>query len=321
MSKFWFFFFCGTALFATVNEPLRWEVFSGYRNDRIHWHLQDPGDSGALLYRELYRDIQYWENGLALKVIHRDLVFFLRGAYGGFGRGNVFQKYASQPSVEDPRFQFCTEGWTADGSGYFGYAVNLTADRTYKVLFTPLVGYAGYFEALSRKNGTPPLFVSETPAGSSFAMSSALPGDYRLVWYGFLFGGGFTIEPGGRLILNAGYSYHLLRLRQHTRFQNQIVIGTPPISDEEQSSSLTAKDGGGKGHSGWAQLDFSLARFWRAGIGGQIHYFFSNVTEVKIHQQTQELIPAAVFSQAKIPEKYKLRWTSFSGWIQISREF
>jgi hypothetical protein len=320
MLKFWFFFLCGTALFATVNEPLRWEVFSVYRNDRIHWHLQDPGDSGELLYRELYRDVQYWENGLTLKVIHRDLIFFLRGAYGAFGRGNVYQRYASEPS-EDPRFQFNTDGWTADGSGYFGYAVNLTADRTYKVLFTPLIGYAGYFECLSRKNGTPEPFISETPAGASFTMFSALPADYRLVWYGFLFGGGFTVEPGNGLVLNAGYSYHLLRLRQHSNFQNQILIGTPTFSDLSTISSLTAKDGGGKGHSGWAQLDFAVSRFWRAGLGGQIHYFFSNVTDVKVHQQTQGIIPFSPSSQTKVPEKFKLRWTSFSGWIQISREF
>ena len=78
MKNFLFILFV-SALSATVNEPLRCEVFSGYRNDRIHWHLQDPGAGGTLTYSERYRDVEYWENGLVLKTIHRDLTFFLRG--------------------------------------------------------------------------------------------------------------------------------------------------------------------------------------------------------------------------------------------------
>ncbi len=318
--KFWSFFLFGSTLFATVNEPLRLELFSGYRNDRIHWHLQDGG-SGILTYRELDRDIQYWENGLSLKAIHRDLSFYLRGAYGAFGRGPVYQRYAAAlPSIEEPRFTFNTDGWTADGMGYFGYAINLTADRTYKTILTPLIGYGGYFERLERKQGSPEPFVSQSQSGQPFAMFSRLPSDYRLVWYGFLFGGAFTIEPGGMAVFHVGYSYHLLRLRQHTAFQNQIVLGAPPVSDVETTSRFTVRSSGCKGHSGWAQMDFILSRFWRMGFGGQIHYFFTNVLETKIHRQTQSLTPASVLFEKDLGQKFKLRWTSFSGWVQISRE-
>lgn len=321
--KFWpFLFFASTAsvLNATVNEPLRLEFFSGYRNDRIHWHLQNPGSDNRLIYRELYRDIQYWENGLTLKVIHRDLSFFLRGAFGGFGRGNLFQRYGTSAFFqENPEFQFSTDGWTADGSGYFGYAVNLTADRTYKVLFTPLVGYGGYFERLERKNGSPNFFEGEAN-GIPSSMNSSLPSDYRLVWYGFLFGGGFTIEPGGRLVLNAGYSYHLLRVRQHSNYQNQIITGTPATSETANQFGLKVKNGGNKGHSGWAQLDFKLSHFWRMGLGGQIHYFYTPVLAVKENLTASEIFPAPSVTESVFEQKFKLRWTSFSGWIQISRE-
>ena len=61
--KFWHFCFCVAPIFATVNEPLRIELFSGYRNDRLHWHLQEGG-TGTLNYSEKYRDLQFWENGL-----------------------------------------------------------------------------------------------------------------------------------------------------------------------------------------------------------------------------------------------------------------
>ena len=259
-----------SGLFATVNEPLRFELFSGYRNDRIHWHLQEPGEGGAVTYSELYRDIEYWENGLALKVIHRDLTFFLRGAYGTFGKGTLFGKIPGQTNTP-----LGTEGWTADGSGYFGYAVNLTADRTYKVILTPLIGYSVHFEQLD-------------------------PRAFRVVWNGFLFGGGFTIEPGGRLIFNVGYAYNILHNRVHTKF-----VGSTPFH------SLKTDTRGNMGQTGWAQMDWVLPRYWRIGIGGLINYFSTSVVDAHIEQTLA----------GDITQKFKLRWTSFSAWLELGREF
>lgn len=285
--------FClfASGLFATVNEPLRCEIFSGYRNDRIHWHLADPGGTGALTYSELYRDVEYWENGLVLKTIHRDLTFFLRGAYGTFGKGNLFQRNASLPS--EPHFRFDTEGWTADALGYFGYAINLTADRTYKVILTPLIGYSAYFEQLKRNKGRPDPLVLD-------GFTSSLPKTFRLVWNGVFLGGGFTIEPGGRLIFNVGYTYHFNHNRVHTSLENSMY-----------SQSIKTSSGGNKGHTGWAQMDWILNFFWRLGIGGQIHYFSSRVVDARIRQT----------GRGDFQEKFKLRWTAVSGWAQVSREF
>ncbi|PIS02905.1 MAG: hypothetical protein COT85_02415 [Chlamydiae bacterium CG10_big_fil_rev_8_21_14_0_10_42_34] len=285
--KLFFFLFLTCGLFATVNEPLRCEVFSGYRNDRIHWHLQNAGDGGALTYRELYRDIQYWENGLTLKVIHRDLTFYMRGSYGTFGRGTVSQRY---PNITS-RFHFDTEGWTADAVGYFGYAVNLTAGRTYKVLLVPLVGYSAYFEQLRRGDSTQTL--------GSF--STSLPGTFRLVWNGFLVGAGITVETTGRFVFNVGYSHHFIHNRIHTKFKNSTVL----------MESVKTSSGGNGGQTGWAQIDWIADRLWRIGIGSQIHYFSTRVVDAKIEQSN---VPS--FS-----EKLKLRWTSVSGWAQISRQF
>lgn len=287
----WLFFFFSTALFATVNEPLRWEVFSGYRNDRIHWHLQEPGEGGTLTYSELYRDVQFWENGLVLKVIYRDLTFFMRGAYGTFGTGTVYQRNQSAPNA--PHFTFDTSGWTADGTGYFGYSINLTADRTYKVILTPLIGYGGSFECLHRKSGRPDGEVSPS-------FQSDLPGVFRLVWNGVFLGGGFLIEPGGRLILNGGYTYHFMHNEVHTAVKTS-------LSDQ----TIKESSGGNKGHTGWLQMDGILNRFWRLGIGGQIHYFFTRVVDATIEQPN---LPNS-------SEKLKLRWTSISAWAQISRQF
>lgn len=273
--RFLLFLLFVAALEATVNEPLRWEIFSGYRNDRIHWHLQEPGEGGALTFSELFRDIEYWENGLVLKVIHRDLTFFLSGAYGTFGRGTVFQRF---PTLST-RLRSPTEGWTANGTGYFGYAINLTTDRTYKVIVTPLIGYSGYFEQLKRKN---------------------LPGNFRLVWNGFLFGGGIAVEPGGSLIFNVGYSYHLMHNRVHTS-----------IEEVSTRQSIKTSSGGNSGQTGWAQMDWLLNYYWRMGIGGEIHYFSTRVVDATVKQA----------GRGDFSQKFKLRWTPISAWAQISRSF
>ncbi len=284
--RVFFFLLFSRALLATVNEPLRWELISGYRNDRIHWHIQDPGNGGTLTYSEVYRDVQYWLNGLVLKVIHRDLSFFIQGAYGAFGKGNMTAHFSDL--TQNPHLHMQTDGWAADFSGYFGYAVNLTADRTYKVILTPLIGYAGYFEQLTR---------------------DALPGSFRLVWNGFFFGGQFLFETGGPVILTAGYAYNLMHNRVHAHLQN---------------GSLKTNSGGNGGQSGWAQIDWKLPSYWgscletpwetfhwRLGLGGEIHYFTTRVVDASLSQE----------GRGDFSQKFKLRWTPVSGWMQLSRSF
>jgi hypothetical protein len=310
-------------LSATINEPLRAEFFSGYRNDRAHWRLEQGG-AGVVFYSELYRDVEFWENGLMLKTIHRDLSFFLKGSYGAFGKGNLFQSYVNQTfATNEPKFQFNTQGWAADASGYFGYAANLTADRMYKFIVTPLIGYSAHFERLKRKGASPnPLVSTDAVGASSYTMSSQLPQTLRLAWYGFLFGAGITIEPGNRVILDAGYSYHLLGISFKTRVENQVSLFDPTlISDSSTSFSIHPKSSGNHGHSGWMQLDFLLSHLWRFGLGAQIRYFSTNLLETKRRQETTPLVPSGPTVSSAIDQKFKLRWTSVSGWIETSRSF
>lgn len=321
--KFYSLLFFFLPLAATVNEPLSVEMFSGYRNDRIHWHLQEGGE-GILFYSELYRDVEFWENGLTFKAIHRDLSFFLRGSYAAFGKGNVFQRYANQSFATDqPKFHGDTKGWAADGSGYFGYAANLTADRTYKMIVTPLIGYSAHFERLKREGIVPSPWVSSDAVGAaSYSMNSTLPSELHMAWYGFLFGLGVTLEPGNRVIFDAGYSYHLLNVRFKTWVNNQVSLLNPGvISDQSTSFSIAPKTGGNHGHTGWAQLNFLLSYFWKIGFGAQIHYFVTNVLETQRQEQVTYAVPAAPETNTDINQKFKLRWTSVSGWFEVSRKF
>ncbi|HSX26139.1 MAG TPA: hypothetical protein VLE89_03940 [Chlamydiales bacterium] len=311
-------FACG--LFGSVNEFLRWEISSGYRNDRIHWHLQNPGDNAELTYSELNRDVEFWENALTLKTIHRDLVFLVRGAYGTFGHGTLFQKYANLSYATDqPDFQFNTQGWSADANGYFGYAVNLTADRTYKAILIPLIGLSGHFERLKRHGASP--FESPNAVGANEYTLTSEAKPLRMSWWGVFIGGGFIIEPGGRFIFNGGYSYHWMRFRLHTGYENELFFGSPIITQQITTVSLKVDEGGNHGHSGWGQIDYILNRAWRCGIGGQIHYFFSGVIATTLHNQVQTLLQSPSFVESDIAQKLELRWITFSGWVQISREF
>ena len=248
MKYFLFLLFTSFSLTATLNQPLRCEITSGYRNDRIHYHLTTPGDEAMELFSGLYRDIEYWENGLNLKVIHRDLYFTLNGAYGTFGEGTLFQRIPNQDQT-----RLSTNGWTADGEARFGYAVNLTADRTYKVAIIPLIGYSAHFERLNPRN-------------------------MRLSWYGFLFGASFLVETNGRAAFSGGYDYNLL----HSSFKSQI--------ENDNLVAVKDKSSGDKGHTGFLQMDYILNHLWRIGIGGKIHYFFTRVVDstLKMPSHTPE---------------------------------
>jgi len=172
-----FVIFLPMLLFATVNEPLRLEWLSGYRNDRIHWHVND--------YGEEYSNIQFWENELALRSIYRDIVFYARGGYGAFGGGGELK--------QEPIGQhFSTSGWALDGVTHVGYAVNLTPDRLYKAMVIPLVGFSGHYERIDR---------------------SELPKYYQQTWYGPYIGGAIRVEPGSRLFFEVGYAYNWFHLR------------------------------------------------------------------------------------------------------------
>jgi hypothetical protein len=227
-------------LFASVNEPLRLELLTGYRNDDIHWHL---GSS----YGEHYKNVQFWENELALRSIHRDIVIYARGGYGAFGQGTLHQ----DPSM----LTFRTDGWALDGVAHFGYAANLTPDRLYRAMVIPLVGFSGHYEQLKPKS-------------------------YQQTLYGPYLGGAIRVEPGNRLLFEAGYAFNWL----HVKISDQFV----------QFSGW-----GNYGHSGWLQVDVELGQYWQLGLFGQIDYVYSNLHPIG-------------------SEELKLRWTPISGMFTLS---
>lgn len=293
------FLICAASLQASLNEPLRAEWFTGYRNDQIHWHLQN--ETGATLYTEHYRDVQFWENGLVLKTIHRDVAFLARGSYSAFGKGNLSETYRQLSFTPDlVSFQSHTSGWAADAMGYISYGVNLTEGRLYKWIVLPLLGYSAHFERLNRSSPKPKI-------SSAYEMNSSFPQQLRQSWYGVFLGVALQIEPGGRLLFNVGYTYHWLRARFNTQWQEQVVTMS---GNNLVLNSIHLNRGGNLGQTGWAQIDYSLTKDWRMGLGAQIHYFSTRFFQVDVKQNNNP-----------VSEVFKLRWTPIDGWIQISREF
>jgi hypothetical protein len=300
-------------LLATVNEPFRWEIQTGYRNDHLHWHLQDAGDVGELLYDEKYDNLQFWENQLTIKVIHRDLALYVRGGYAAFGSGTLHQQFSNLSYATDqPQFVFPTNGWAADGTGYFGYAVNLTPDRTYRVILTPLVGYSGHYESLHRK-GRGEWSSTDAVGAASYQFNSFFPANLHQTWYGVFIGGAFRVEPGGRLLFDFGYAYHWLQVRLSTQFAEEVSL-FDPSSEFTQTNELKTVSGGNFGHSGWLQIDYWLNRAWRFGVAGQIRYYFTGVLSTTQQQTTGN-------TTVDLEDKLKLRWTSISAMFIISRSF
>lgn len=300
------------AAFASVNEPMRWEWQTGYRNDDLHWHLINPGDGDELTYSERYRNLQFWENALSIRVIYRDLAVFVRGA-GAFGNGPLKQSFANLPfTPEELQLSYSTGVWTMEGWGYFGYAVNLTADRLYKVILIPFVGCSVNYEHLDRhgsQTATGPAYGAET-----FALTSVLPKPEKITIYGPLLGGFFLIEPGGRLSFEAGYAYHRLHLRFKTKIETETSLFTSGalVSKTAAIDTLTVKDGSNLGHSGWVRIDGMATQAWRLGLFGQIQYFASRVLGVTLKDK---------INSTNIDQKYKARWTAVSGGATLSRSF
>jgi hypothetical protein len=287
-------------LLATVNEPPRFELLTGYRNDQLHWHLQEPGDGSEVVYTEKYTGLQFWENELAFKVIHRDLVFSVWGGYAAFGRGPLKERYGQLPyTSEAPSLSFDASGWALDGLGHLGYAVNLTPDRTYKVILIPLFGFSGHYETLNRTG-------NDLWESGNVSLTSSFQQRLDQTWYGIYLGGGFRIEPGGRLSFEVGYAYHWLHLKFSTGWTPNAIVGSTEI---RAPSSLSLSSGGNLGQSGWLSLACKLNEAWSLGVSGQIEYYASRVLSTSVKENSISL-----------PRKFKLRWTSIAGLFTLSRE-
>lgn len=290
---------------ASVNDTIRYEWMTGYRNDTMHWHLIDGHN---LVYTEKARDLQFWENSLALRAIYRDIAFFARGSFGAFGSGPMKQRFTNLSFTSDsPTFHWNAKAWNADGWGYFGYSVNLTEDRTYQVILIPMIGYGVDYENLHR-SGSQEMSGEANPPDVSYSMTSTLPGHERMCWFGPLFGGVVVIQPSEPMRFETGYAYHRMHLRFDTK---RLVQETLSESSSESFDKIKVKDGANLSHSGWARIEYQSGA-WRTGLEAQIQYYASRILNASIKDEE---------TSVKSSQKFKARWTAVSGLLSLSRTF
>lgn len=300
------------SLCATVNDPLRVAVMTGYQNEQLHWHLQDPGGAGLLTYSEQYPSSNFWNNQLVLKTIYRDLVLYLQGGYAAFGNGTVRQTFTNLSYATDsPQLTFSSNGWSADAFGYVGYAANLTSGRTYQLLVIPLVGFSAFFETLHRQ-GSPTWRSEQAVGATSYQLRSSYPKPLTQTWYGFLLGAALRIAPGGRFLMDLGYAYNWLHLDFKAGWSQslQLYENSTILSQSDTTCAIKSKSSGNLGQAGWVVLDWWLDQAWRAGLAGQIRYFTSTVLSVDEERNGID-----------VPQKLKVRWTPITISVTISRSF
>jgi len=299
-SRWLFALFSYSALCGSVNEPIRWEWQTGYRNDIFHWHLKQFSAPEKTVYSERFRDLQFWVNSLTVRAIHRDIAIFARCSYGALGKGELKQKYSSLSFAQDPIiFHSKPSSWNFDSWGFLGYAVDLTAGRNYHVILVPLIGY-GLNAELMHGNGP------HDSKSESVLFSSELLSEERTSWFGPLFGSQVIIQPGGSLQFEAGYAYHRLHLR--FRSKNRIEA----TSEERQVEKIHVKDRANLAHSGWARIDYTFFDVWRIGLEGGINYFSSRILDAAVKNETTLM---------RSPQKFKARWAAVSGTFILSRFF
>ena len=307
--KFFILLF-SSALFATFSEPFTFEMQTGYREDHLNWRLKPEGDTNLDTYHEQYTHLRLWQNNLVFQSIHRDIYILAEGGYGSFGKGDMNQN--SIRNLSKLSYTFQTDAVMAYGKGIFGYFVNLTPMRYYRIGLIPLVGYSIYHTKIRRKNPNPHLFhaissIMQDPV----EVFSSLHRDLKLQWYGPFLGGVIYIYPGAKFVFEAGYHYHRLQMRQivYNEFLMRFFDSTREITREtNQIEKGKIRIGNNLGHQGILKATYLLSKYIRLSVLGKLFYFSTQATTVHLEKQIQQVAPVVESAtQAMIERNYKGR--------------
>ncbi len=269
--------------------------------------------------------MRFYQTNLTLRTVQRDIYLLLEGgcAFLGKGKGLFDPEDLSFTSEKTP-FLLKTEGISYEGKGVFGYSVNLTPDRYYKVVLTPLVGYQALFEKLKRKDPSPSLFAGDLGDTSFTRTLTASSKNLWTKWMGPFLGGNIWIEPGGPFSLKVDYAFHFIQLKQST-FQKehikQFAAGGALTSFEEVTLRSSTKKNGGHGHSGGVILSYLFSPSWHFSLEGKTFYFSSHVQPVGIKKESRFFTPLGGPTEQNYKSRYKATHLMFSGLFSITKIF
>jgi hypothetical protein len=313
--------FSTSSLFATITIPFTMDMGLGYREDHLKMRVKMPATPGNMTYEERYDPIHFIETELTLRKVHRDIFFLVNGGFGGIGSCDAKQgPFFAPGSTDTPSFHFHTgtEAWHA--LGMLGYQVDLTPGRHYTVAFTPLFGYAWYYEKINRENPTPSPFE-----GSLFSMNSFFSHkDMKTTWKGFFVGCDLQIYPGGKVTFNITYAYHFMGLRQNVSFGNELTqFFSPGVVASQTTTEFTAnaKFHGNHGHLGILKGEYDFDQNWGAILYGKILYLSSHDRSLNVKEVITTTVPSFAQTTINAPMTYKLTHLMLEVLLEASYKF
>lgn len=316
MKKLLFFLF-PFFLFGTIIEPYTLDFSAGYREDTLRFRIFDPGDASTRIYQDKYKGLRFFQTELTVKKIQRDIFLWVTGGYAFIGSGDYSQSSLQVLDIADPpTFHYDTSGWAAHALGLFGYCVNLTPERYYRVTFTPCGGYGGYWQDLRPKNPSP------NPAslpGSSIS-SNKTPDTY-FRWNGFIVGGNIQIQPGNGATFDLFYGYNFLQFKKDFCF----AFLTDTFDNMGNLTSQINQDFSGKakthdalGHLGTIRAAYPFSKHLEGALFGRIFYFSTHIQELKLEENSTTLFPGSSISSTTDKKKYKFTQLSITAMVQLS---
>ncbi len=322
--KLWFFFlFFLSSSFATVCVPFSIDLEQGFRQDHLKIKAFFIGDD---LQKQTYKNVRFYQNFVTFRTVQRDIYLLVKGGYAFFGKGKAFFEPENLSFTSTPTpFVLQTKGESYDLKGVFGYSVNLTPERYYKVVLTPLVGYQALWEKLKRSQTLPDPFEGDLGGGAFFQRSfSASSKNLWTKWMGPFIGVNFWIDPGGPFSMRMDYAFHFIQLKQATfQRENIFQFDTSGVLTNFQTITFNShtKKKGAHGHSGAFELIYLFSSKWNFSLGGNIFYFSSHVQGVGIKKEERGVIPSAPTLVQILQSRYKCNHLMLAAVFSVTRMF
>ncbi len=319
--KLFFLFLAPLFLFATIIEPYTLDFSTGYREDTLRFRLFNPGDDSTRIYQDKYKGLRFLQTELTVRKVQRDIYLWANGGFSCIGSGDFSQSSLHILDISNPpSYTFGSRGWAAHAMGLFGYCVNLTPGRYYRVAFTPCAGYEGYWQKMKPKDPSPNPATVTTIGGESEISSSQDPDTY-FRWNGFIVGGNIQILPGNGALFDLFYGYNFLQFRKDFSFAFTTscfdAMGNLTL-EESMAFRGKAKTHDALGHLGMVRAAYPFSTHLEGAIFGRIFYFSTHIQDTDLHEVDTAFFPVPSISSTSDKKKYKFTQLSISALLQLS---
>ena len=263
-------------LFANFTSKLMIEGQMGFRQDYLEWESKFDN----LVYKEKIKDAYFYDVGVSIKTVCRDVFFIAEGKKGYLIKKN---------NVDTQNFSFINNDIKISAKeddshllGIIGVFLDLTPKRTpYSFLLTPLVGYVADWKNIKRYNNEG-YFINNDYFLPKFDDQSV-----KELWQGPGIGMGFILDQT-IVSYELFYLFSFLKLNHE---DNSILISWP---NDEYIYHEDNKLIGAYGHMLKLKLDAKILNNLTMNLLGNYQYYDTNRGEIK--RQVNNITQDAVFN-------------------------